>query len=260
MNGNSIPPGYRPNDRLWTQDTEVFEAIRDDEPEYGGGRKGSQASKYAIIGLSATIVVAVLAIGFLLVSGHGGWNAAPNATGPTTPRVVLTPPPSSAHVTTTPNSSDSGSTSDTTTSASSSSTTTTTTSIAAQAACDQPGQTTVTPDGTVLTCDVAADSHTRWLPVSRPSVGLPCNTAEAGTFAYSPTGTQLVCTRKAGSTTPTYIWDSPGTLTTGTHDPGSICNLKKDVIAKSTTGRAVYCLPTSGSNGSNYIGAWQYGS
>ncbi|MGW4242704.1 hypothetical protein [Nocardia sp. NPDC004722] len=259
MNGNPIPPGYHPDDELWTQHTEVFAAIGDDYEPEPARPKMSQASKYAIIGLSATIVVSVLAIGGILLSRGSGWNAAPNAaTGPNTPHVVLTPPPStSPTVTTTPSAIYSGtdaipsSTSATTTTTTP--TTTTTAAAAAHTACTQPGVSTVADDGTVLTCDVTTYS---WLPVSRPAIGYPCNASEAGTFGYASNGTQLVCARRAGTTTQTYAWDSPGTLTTGKHDPGQPCNLKKDVIAQSSSGRAVYCQPQAGTS-NPYLGAWK---
>ncbi|MFE3258027.1 hypothetical protein ACFXPS_00130 [Nocardia sp. NPDC059091] len=266
MSGNSIPPGYHPQDELWTQDTVVFDAVRDDhdgrQAGPGGGRpRNSQASRYLIIGLTATIVVALLAIGGLLLSGHGGWNAAPNATkGPAPTRIVLTTTtPASptttaqaAEVTTAPDT-----TTATTTTTTTTTTATTTSAAAVSGTCTQAGQTAVAGDGSVLTCNVAGDDTLRWLSVSTPSLGFPCNATEAGTFGYAPNGTQLLCSRRAGSTTPTYVWDSPGPVTSGTHEPGTICNLKKDVVAKSSSGRAVTCLPTNGNNNGNYVGAWK---
>ncbi|MVU80947.1 hypothetical protein GPX89_27320 [Nocardia sp. ET3-3] len=270
MNGNSIPPGYHPNDELWTQNTEVFEAIQDDfqaesDPHGPNRRKGSQASRYAIIGLSATIVVSLIAIGGLLLAGHGSWNAAPNAVtvGPSGPHVVLTPPsPTQSGVTTTSRAADSGYTYDTTTSSPSTTATptTTTATAVAQAACDQLGQTSTASDGTILTCAVAGNTGNRWLPNTTPAVGSPCNTTEAGTFGYASNGTQLVCMRRAGSTTATYVWDNPGPVTSGKHEPGQICNLKKDVVAQSSSGRAVYCMPSTGANSNPYTGAWKYQS
>ncbi|BEK87857.1 hypothetical protein GCM10010198_50120 [Nocardia seriolae] len=267
MNGNSIPPGYHRNDELWNQNTEVFEPVRGDygtgsSPRGGGGPKKPQTSKYLIIGLSVTIVVCLLAIGGLLLSGHGSWNAAPNAaTGTTGPRVVLTPPPHTS-VTTTTQSAGSATTPDATTPRPSPTTTTAVTTtpatIAAQAPCEQPGTTATTSDGTVLTCVIAGDDTTHWMPVSKPTAGSACAASESGTFAYAPNGTQLVCSRRAGSTTPVYVWDNPGTLTTGIHDPGQVCNLTKDVIAQSSSGRAVYCLPTNNPSNGQYIGNWKY--
>ncbi|MTE15770.1 hypothetical protein [Nocardia aurantiaca] len=267
MSGNSIPPGYHPQDELWTQDTVVFDAVRDDHEPPGEPRgnrpKESKASKYAIIGLTATIAVSVLAIGGLVVSGHSRWDAAPTtANGPAPTRILLTTTTSARPTTTTaPQAADVTTAPDpTTTTAATSATTTTTataTVIAVGGPCGQTGQTAVTADGMVLTCDVAGDSTPRWLPITKPSLGFPCNATEAGTFGYAANGGQLVCTRRNGTNgTPSYVWDSPGAVTGGKHEPGEICNLKKDVVAQSSSGRAVYCMPANGSN-SPYIGTWK---
>ncbi|WP_040815204.1 hypothetical protein [Nocardia concava] len=267
MNGNSIPPGYRPNDELWNQPTEVFEAVGDEYlsgPD-GRGGKSSQATKYAIIGLSATIAIAVLAIGGLLLSGHGGWNAAPNSAGDaSTPRVVLTP---ANPATTTPYTvitpdpgTSSPSTTPKTTTTTAPTTTTTTVTATNAGSCDQPGQTAVAADGMILTCNTAGESSPHWRPNSKPSSGAPCNANEAGTFATAASGTQLVCTRQADTTAPSFVWLNPGTVTTGKHDPGQACNLKKDVVAQSSSGRAIYCMPTDGANSNNPIGAWKFPS
>ncbi|AYF77920.1 hypothetical protein D7D52_33485 [Nocardia yunnanensis] len=257
MNRNSIPPGYQPNDELWTQNTEVFAAVGDDHEPAPARRKVSNTGKYAIIGLSATIVVALAAIGALLLSRGGGWDAMPNAaTGPDTPHVVLTPPASNqVTVTGAPPSTHYTTVDPPTAASSTTSSTPTTTAAVLHAACTQPGQTAAAADGTMLTCDVAGDAGTFWMPV-KPAVGLPCTAAESGTFGYSNTGAQLVCARRAGSAPPVYGWDSPGPITSGKHEPGQICNLKKDVIAQTSSGRAVYCLPADGST-SPYIGAWK---
>ncbi|MEU1427066.1 hypothetical protein ABZ412_08285 [Nocardia sp. NPDC005746] len=276
MNGNSIPPGYDPHDELWTQDTMVFEAVHDGPDQPSGGRSGglagllggSPATRYAIIGLTATIAVSLVAIVILLVSGHSGWDAAPNAAkgpGPTRVLVTTSARPTTttaaeqADVTTAPErTTTTTTTSSTTTTTTTTSTTTTTVSpvVGIQMPCEQVGMTATTSDGTVLTCDATGGASPHWLPITRPALGSPCNVGEAGSFAYSSGGSQLVCTRRpGGGSTPSYVWDSPGTLTTGKHEPGQVCNLKKDGIAQSSSGRAVYCLPADNSN--SPIGVWK---
>ncbi|MFD7844285.1 hypothetical protein ACFV4K_15275 [Nocardia sp. NPDC059764] len=272
MSGNSIPPGYHPQDELWTQDTVVFDAVQDDEGEPPSNRPGglagllggTQTTRYVIIGLTATIAVSLLAIVGLLVSGHSSWEAAPNAAKTTAPtRVLVTtsvrPTPTTAaqeaDVTTAPER-----TTTTTTSSTTTTTTTTTTTVSPvvgiQMPCEQVGMTATTSDGTVLTCDATGGASPHWLPITRPAIGSPCNAGEAGSFGYTSGGSQLVCTRRpGGSSTPSYVWDSPGTLTSGKHEPGQVCNLKKDGIAQSSSGRAVYCLPADNSN--SPIGVWK---
>ncbi|MEU1204762.1 hypothetical protein [Nocardia sp. NPDC005825] len=273
MSGNSIPPGYDPHDELWTQDTMVFEAVQDDRDQRGNGRAGglagllggSPATRYAIIGLTATIAVSLVAIVGILLSGNSGWDAAPNAEkGPGPTRVLITtsarPTPTTAaqevDVTTAPERTTTTTTSSTTTTTTTSTTTTTTSPVVgSQLPCEQVGMTAAMADGTVLTCDATGGASPHWLPITRPALGSPCNAGEAGSFGYTSGGTQLVCSRRPGSSAASYVWDSPGTLTSGTHEPGQVCNLKKDGIAKSASGRAVYCLP--GDNSSSPIGVWK---
>ncbi|MGW4351155.1 hypothetical protein ACWELJ_03595 [Nocardia sp. NPDC004582] len=271
MNGNSIPPGYDPHDELWTQETMVFEAVSDDADQPPGGRPGglagllggSPATRYAIIGLTATIAVSLVAIVILLVSGNSGWDAAPNATkDPAPTRILVT---TSARPTTTTAAQEVDVTTapertTTTTTSSTTTTTTTTTSVSPvigiQMPCEQVGSTATTSDGTVLTCDATGGASPHWLPITRPALGSPCNVGEAGSFGYTSGGSQLVCTRRpGGGSTPSYVWDSPGTLTSGKHEPGQVCNLKKDGIAQSSSGRAVYCLPADNTN--SPIGVWK---
>ncbi|MFE2958323.1 hypothetical protein [Nocardia tengchongensis] len=259
----------------------VFEAIQDgpDGPPaskpggLAGLLGGTKATRYAIIGLTATIAVSLLAIVGLLASGHSGWDAAPNAAkGPGPTRVLITtsvrPTPTTAaqeaDVTTAPNRATTTTDPSTTTTTSSTTTTTTTTAtttttssvVGSQLPCDQVGMTAATADGTVLTCDATGGASPHWLPITRPAQGSPCNAGEAGSFGYSSSGSPLVCARRPGtSSAPSYMWDSPGTVTAGMHEPGQVCNLKKDAIAQSSSGRAVYCLPADSS--SSPIGVWK---
>lgn len=269
-----MPSGYSPQDELWWQDTVVLDAVVDAPPPEpvepkpaAAAPKTAKTSRYLIIGLTATIVVLLVALAAVVLTGNASWSATPGATtaaptkaAPITPLGGAAPTDSATNPRAQPTTVDNApATTAPQTTTTTVAPTTTTTVPALHDPCDtlSLGQTAKSAKGITLTCDIAGGASPAWLDENAPTAGSTCDASSSGYFGTTADGRQLLCARGIDATgSRTYTWQIPGQMSGGTHESGQPCNTQRDIVAKSSSGRAVLCQPSATSPHST-TGTWQ---